>query len=57
MSYFSSMLAEFLSVYGTISLQELSLLSVVPLALMKGSGPPLTDMSGLVLFSRLSRFR
>lgn len=57
MTHFSSRLAEFLSVNGTISLPELSLFSAVTLALMKGSRSPLTETSGLVLFSRFRRFR
>lgn len=54
LAYFSSMLVEFLEVYGTISLR-VSLLSAVPLALMNGA--LLTAAPGLLLFSRLSRLR
>lgn len=55
-SYFSSRLAEFLDENWTISLLELSLLSAVPLALMKGSRSA-NEAAGLLLFSRFSRFR
>lgn len=55
-SYFSSRSAEFLDENWTISLLELSLLSAVPLALMKGSRSA-NMAAGLQLFSRFSRFR